>query len=103
MMSLRDLILMVLGMALVTYLPRLLPFLFLQRLFIPPRLRRFFSFIPYAMLGALIVPGVFTSTGDLSSAIVGFLVAVLLVWLKLHVVFVITGAIFAVYLFQLFF
>jgi branched-subunit amino acid transport protein len=57
MMS-RDLPLIV-GMAAVTALPRLLP-VFLAGRFTPPRfVRLWLESVPYAALGALIVPGIF--------------------------------------------
>jgi len=49
---------LIIGMMLVTYLPRLLPLLALSDLALPPMLRRFFLYIPYTALGALIVRGV---------------------------------------------
>lgn len=49
---------LILGMMLVTYLPRLLPLAVLARRPLPPLLRRFLQYIPYAALGALITRGV---------------------------------------------
>jgi branched-subunit amino acid transport protein len=49
-------LLLILGMAAVTYLPRLLPMAFLPRKKLPKRLRHFLSCIPFAALGALIIP-----------------------------------------------
>jgi len=46
-------------MTLVTYIPRLLPFLFISDRPLPAYWRRFLQFIPYSALGALIFPGVF--------------------------------------------
>lgn len=48
---------LVLLMMLVTYLPRLVPFLFIKSDRIPKRIKDYLSFIPYAALGALIFPG----------------------------------------------
>jgi branched-subunit amino acid transport protein len=88
---------MVLGMALVTYLPRVLPLVFLKNMHLSSRWERFFSYIPYAVLGALIFPGVFQSTGNWMSAAVGLLAAILLSWFQLNVVLVVIGAILSVY------
>lgn len=49
------------GMFLVTYLPRLIPFL-LGRELEPPRwLLKWLTFFPYAALGALIFPGILSA------------------------------------------
>lgn len=50
-------LLLILGMTVVTYLPRLLPALVLDRFSLPPWFRRWLKAIPYAALGALIFPG----------------------------------------------
>ncbi len=46
------------GMCLVTFLPRAIPLLLGRDLPLPPWLRRWLSFFPYAALGALIFPGI---------------------------------------------
>ena len=49
------------GMFLVTYVPRLIPFLFARQLDLPPWVRKWLKFFPYAALGALIFPGILTA------------------------------------------
>ena len=49
-------------MALVTYVPRYLPFRFLDPQRVPGKLRVFLHQMPYAALGALILPGAFCAT-----------------------------------------
>jgi branched-subunit amino acid transport protein len=63
-----SLIPLILGMAAVTYIPRLMPFLLLNRLRIPFRVNAFLKAIPVAAIGALIVPGVLTATPELPAA-----------------------------------
>jgi branched-subunit amino acid transport protein len=46
------------GMFLVTYIPRLVPFLFARRLALPRWVQKWLKFFPYAALGALIFPGI---------------------------------------------
>ena len=58
----------ILGMAAVTYLPRLLPFLILSNNKIHKRVDAFLKCIPAAAIGALIIPGVFTATPDMPLA-----------------------------------
>ena len=46
------------GMFLVTFAPRLIPFLFARQLDLPPWIKKWLKFFPYAALGALIFPGI---------------------------------------------
>ncbi len=50
------------GMFAATYLPRLLPFLLGRRLRLPAALDRWLRLFPYAVLGALIFPGILTAS-----------------------------------------
>jgi branched-subunit amino acid transport protein len=45
-------------MFMVTYIPRLVPFLFARQLDLPSWVGRWLKFFPYAALGALIFPGI---------------------------------------------
>ena len=49
-----------LGMALVTYIPRVFPLLFLTNKKINPQLQRFLKLIPYTSLSILIIRGILT-------------------------------------------
>jgi branched-subunit amino acid transport protein len=95
-------ILLIFTMGLVTYIPRLIPMVFLNGVKLPPRLKTFLDFIPFAALGALIFPGVLSSTGDTASALLGLAVVIVLSLAKLNVMIVVAGGIAAVYLYQLF-
>ncbi len=48
----------IVGMALVTYIPRVLPGLLFERYTLPTGVKRWLQNIPYAALGALIFPGI---------------------------------------------
>jgi branched-subunit amino acid transport protein len=52
--------LMIAGMCLVTFIPRVIPLLVGRDLRLPTWIRRWLSFFPYAALGALIFPGILT-------------------------------------------
>lgn len=95
-------IVLIFAMALVTYIPRMIPMLLLNGVKLPTRLKTFLDFIPFAALGALIFPGVLSSTGDTISAVCGLVVAIALSLAKLNIMIVVTGGIAAVYLYQLF-
>jgi branched-subunit amino acid transport protein len=63
-----NLIPVILGMAAVTYGPRLLPFLFFSGKRPPKRVNAFLKCIPVAAIGALIIPGVFSATPEQPAA-----------------------------------
>lgn len=90
----------ILGMMLVTYTPRLLPGLLMGRFRTPPWLERWLKNIPYAALGALIVPGIFTVETRILGLVCS-LTAVILSWLRLHLVLVMAGTVLAAYLAQM--
>jgi len=52
---------LILGMMLVTYLPRVLSFYIVQRLNFSPQIKKSLTYIPYAALGAMIIPDGFTA------------------------------------------
>lgn len=91
-----ELLVLIGGMAAVTYLPRLLPLVLLQNLKLSPALIRFMKFIPYAALAALIFPGVLNSTGTRQeAALAGTMVSVLLAYFELNLLIVVIGGIVA--------
>lgn len=69
-------------MALVTYLPRMLPLAFFRRKIQNPFLRSFLLYMPYGILAAMIFPAVFFSTSSWISASFGVLIALFLSWLR---------------------
>ena len=85
-------------LAIVTYLPRVLPFLLFQKKIKNVFIKSFLSYMPYGMLAAMIFPAVFTSTGHLYSALIGLFVALLLACKKLGLLPVACGAVLAVFL-----
>jgi branched-subunit amino acid transport protein len=95
--------LLIFGMALVTYLPRLLPALILDRFHFPDWFNRWLKSIPYAALGALIFPGVLLVDQDQPLiGLLGGMTALVLSLLDLHVTLVMAGSISAVLLVQYF-
>ncbi|MDW0111446.1 AzlD domain-containing protein [Sporosarcina aquimarina] len=73
---------MLLGMALVTYIPRMIPLTVLDGKKLPPLITGILSNIPFAVLGALIFPAVFyVQEGNILFGIIGagtaFLIAIL--------------------------
>ncbi len=66
----------------VTYLVRMLPMVLVKKKITNTFIRSFLYYVPYAVLGVMTVPAIFYSTSYLISAIVGFIVAVVLAYLE---------------------
>lgn len=88
----------VLLMALVTYLPRVLPLVLFRKEITSPFIKSFLHYVPFAVLASLTFPDIFYSTGKLSTALCGTLVAIILAYKKQGLVVVALGAIFTVFL-----
>ena len=69
-------------MAGVTYLIRMLPLTVFRREIRSPFLRSFLYYVPYAVLGAMTFPAVFSATGSWFSALAGTLAALVLGWME---------------------
>ncbi|SDI25682.1 AzlD domain-containing protein [Alteribacillus bidgolensis] len=88
-----ELLFIILGMALVTYIPRMLPLVFLNAKSIPPRLEGILKNVPYAALGALIFPGVLTIHDNILFGLTGMAAAFLISFLGGNFIFVVLGSI----------
>ena len=78
--------LVILGCAVVTFIPRLIPALFVDRLDFPPKVEKFLNLIPYTALAALICPGVLTVDSQLwYIGLIGAVVAAGLAWKKVPI------------------
>lgn len=94
---------MVLGMALVTYVPRALPFIFLDKLNLPPFWESVLQNVRYAVLGALIFPGLFLINEDPTFGLLGGSVAFAIAYTGVDVIFTVLAAIVALVLYSLLF
>lgn len=91
--------LLILGMAIVTYIPRFIPFSLVSQKQINPTLKRFLSYIPYTALGALIIPDVFSSVPDHPQAVWGGIAAALLLsWWKENIILSVLTSVGVTYL-----
>ncbi len=89
----------IIGMSLVTMLPRIIPAFLVEKIIFKDWINKWLSAIPYAALGAMIFPGVlYVKENDPSVGIIGGLVAIILAFLGLNVMFVVVGAILTVLL-----
>ncbi len=90
---------MIIGMAIVTAVPRFLPVIIINQAVFPKWVDAWLNAIPYAALGALIFPGIISVKPEAPQiGIIAGLFAVLLAWLNLNIIFVVLGAIAAVFL-----
>jgi len=90
--------LMILVMALVTYLIRALPILLLRRQIRNRFINSFLYYVPYVTLSVMIFPDVLTSTGMLWSALAGFGTMLVLSFMKKNMFLVALASCLVVFL-----
>ncbi|MCG8482634.1 MAG: AzlD domain-containing protein [Clostridia bacterium] len=89
----------IVGMMLVTFIPRLVPFLMVSERQLPPKLQQFLEYIPYTALGALVIPGVFNAIPDMPAvSIAGIGFAFFYGWYKGGLIIPVLGSILIVFL-----
>ncbi|WP_044748781.1 AzlD domain-containing protein [Bacillus alveayuensis] len=98
----KTIVLMIIGMGIVTYIPRMLPLVVFNEVKMPPFLQGVLKNVPYATLGALIVPGIFFINEDIWFGVLGFLSALIAAWLGANVIIVVLTAIATLSVYALF-
>lgn len=88
-------------MALVTYLPRMIPMAIFRKEIKSNYLKSVLHYIPYAVLASLTFPDIFTSTTNVSSALLGTLTALLLAYKEQSLVVVAIGSMTVAFIVQL--
>lgn len=87
-------ILTLIGMAVVTYLPRMVPFIMFKGEELPRFIQGILKNVPYATLGALIFPAVFLiREGEILFGVIGMLVSFILAFFGANVIVVVLGSI----------
>ena len=76
-MPLPKMAIMILAMAAVTYLIRMIPLVFFRKKITSVYLKSLLYYIPYAVLSAMTFPYIFYSTGNLWTALIGTIVAII--------------------------
>ncbi len=84
---------MIIGMGVVTYLPRMLPFVLFKGKELPSFLQGVLKNVPFATLGALIFPGVLFIQDDIWYGLLGAAAAFLLAFFGVNVIVVVLGSI----------
>ena len=89
-----EILLMILGMTLVTYIPRMLPAVLLEKLHFGPKTEKFLQLIPYTAMAALLFPGIVTmDPARPYIGLAGGAAAALLAWRRLPVIVCVLAAI----------
>ncbi|MBQ8556648.1 MAG: AzlD domain-containing protein [Clostridia bacterium] len=83
-------------MAGVTYLIRMLPLTVFRREIKSVFIQSFLHYVPYAVLAAMTIPGILSSTGSPWTALAGLIVAVVMAWRGKSLLSVAIGACVAV-------
>ncbi|WP_042356528.1 AzlD domain-containing protein [Bacillus rubiinfantis] len=85
---------MIIGMGLVTYIPRMLPFVLFKGRELPPFIQGVLKNVPYATLGALIFPAIFfIQEGDIWYGVLGACAAFSASFLGANVILVVLSSI----------
>ena len=87
-----SLIIYILVMAGVTYLIRMIPFTLFRKEIKSKYIKSLLFYLPYAVLSAMTIPAIFYSTGNLTTAIVGTIVAVIVAFLDKPLIIVALSA-----------
>lgn len=98
-----SIILIIIGMAIVTYLPRMIPLVSFSGKEVPPFIQSVLKNVPYATLGALIVPGIFLISEDIWFGIIGAAAAFIIAYLGANVIVVVLGSIAVLTCYSFFF
>ena len=91
----------ILVMAGVTYLIRMLPLVIFRKEIQSVWVRSFLYYVPYAVLGTMTIPAIFTSTANLTSGVIGCLVAAYFAYKEKDMVVVAIVAVVSVYMVEL--
>nr|WP_300002689.1 AzlD domain-containing protein [Tissierella sp.] len=90
---------LILGMAIVTYIPRLIPLFLLKRKNTSDRFRLFLTFIPYTSLSILLIRGILTAPEEIKAAtIVGIITASFIAYIQNNLIFSVIGGIIAAFI-----
>ena len=82
----------ILTMAVITYLIRMIPMTLFRKKIRSRFIKSILFYIPYSVLSAMTFPAVFYSTGDVPSAVIGTIVALILAFFKMPMIVVALSA-----------
>lgn len=89
-----EIVWMIIGMGLVTYIPRMMPFVLFKGKELPPFIQGVLKNVPYATLGALIFPAIiFIQKDDIWYGVLGAAAAFIAAYIGANVIVVVLGSI----------
>jgi branched-subunit amino acid transport protein len=89
-----EIVWMILGMGLVTYIPRMIPFVLFKGKELPPFIQGVLKNVPFATLGALIFPAILLiQKSDIWYGVLGAAAAFIAAFLGANVIIVVLGSI----------
>ncbi|MDY2981670.1 MAG: AzlD domain-containing protein [Fusobacterium sp.] len=95
----KEIFLMIFGLALVTFIPRFLPFKLLENIKFSKRTSLVLKCIPFSAIGALILPDVVGAvSGNLFASLVGGVSAVVFSFFFKNYLYVVIGSIIMTYI-----
>lgn len=97
-----NLYLYILVMAVVTYLIRLLPLTLIRKQIKNKYIKSFLYYVPYVTLAVMIFPAILDATASIWSALIGFIVAILLSYIGGSLIQVSLFACLSVFIVELF-
>jgi len=93
-----DNVILILGMTLVTYIPRLIPLTVLSDRKINKKLKQFLFYVPYTSLSILIIRGIMTAESHLRLATLGgILLAAIVSYIKGNLILAVLSGIIAAF------
>ncbi|MBF0707122.1 MULTISPECIES: AzlD domain-containing protein [Bacillales] len=84
---------LIVGLAVVTYIPRMIPLVFFNSDKIPPVIQNVLKNVPFAILGALIFPGILTINDDMMFGVIGAVAAIVAAYLGANLIVVVMFAV----------
>lgn len=94
-----EILLLIAGMGIVTYIPRMLPTILLDKIHIGKRMEKFLKLIPFTAMAALIFHGILSvDAGHAYVGMIGGVAAAFFAWRKLPIAVTIAGSVMIVML-----
>lgn len=99
----KEIMIMIVGMAIVTYIPRMLPFIMFKGKELPSFMQGVLKNVPYATLGALIFPAILFIQEDIWYGLIGAVAAFVAAFMGANVIIVVIGSISVLTVYSYFF
>ncbi len=88
MMNISTMLIYIAVMAIVTYLVRMLPLVFMKKKIENRFIKSFLYYVPYAVLAAMTFPAILYATSSVISAVVGLVIALFLAYFERSLIIV---------------